>query len=243
MRIKFFNNTFIAATLLMLFSVLSFSCDKQPVGPTGPDPIGPSDPASFMTLGAFKALYPGSGDFSIPSGTKKIRGIVVSNSANEAAGNFRLQDESGSGLYLYTVIGSPIYTIGSVLEINPTGGGVLTTFNGDIELKNVPQANVVPVSGTINITPRVATVADIIANKLAWSSTLVKINNVTSIVQASSNSTGVTYNITDATGTLSMFVRVVSGITVNTSGTSVTGYVSIFNTTTQVGIRSATDIQ
>ncbi len=85
--------------------------------------------------------------------------------------------------------------------------------------------------------------ADIIANKNTWASSLVKINNVTSIVQASSNATGVTYNITDATGTLSMFVRVISGITVNTSGTSVTGYVSIFNTTTQVGIRNAADLQ
>ncbi|MBL7731735.1 MAG: hypothetical protein JNM88_11205 [Chitinophagaceae bacterium] len=219
------------------------SCDKQPIGPSGPDPVPPADPASFMSLADFKALYPGTGDFTIPTGTKKIRGIVISNSTNEAAGNFRLQDEAGGGLYLYTVVGSPIYSQGAVLEITPSGGGVLTTFNGDIELKNVPQANVVPVSGTINITPRVATVADIIANKNAWSSTLVRINNVTSITQSSSNSTGVTYNITDATGTLSMFVRVASGITVNTSGTSVTGYVSIFNTTTQVGIRSAADIQ
>lgn len=219
------------------------SCDKQPIGPSGPDPVPPADPASFMSLADFKALYPGTGDFTIPTGTKKVRGIVISNSTNEAAGNFRLQDEAGGGLYLYTVVGSPIYSQGAVLEITPSGGGVLTTFNGDIELKNVPQANVVPVSGTINITPRVATVADIIANKNAWSSTLVRINNVTSITQSSSNSTGVTYNITDATGTLSMFVRVASGITVNTSGTSVTGYVSIFNTTTQVGIRSAADIQ
>ena len=63
------------------------------------------------------------------------------------------------------------------------------------------------------------------------------------ITQASANTTGVTYNITDATGTLSMFVRVASAITVNTSGTSVTGYVSIFNSTTQIGIRNASDIQ
>jgi hypothetical protein len=40
-----------------------------------------------------------------------------------------------------------------------------------------------------------------------------------------------------------MFVRVVSGITVNTAGTSITGYVSIFNSDTQIGIRNAADIQ
>jgi Family of unknown function (DUF5689) len=243
MRLTTSKFSTLATALWLVVSVLSFSCDKQPIGPTGPDPVAPADPASYMSFKDFRNLHTGGADVSIPTGTKKIRGIVISNSTNEAAGNYRLQDESGAGLYLYSVIGSPIYPMGTVLEINPAGGGVLTLFNGDLELKNVPQTNVVSLAGTLTVTPRVATVADIITNKNTWASSLVKINNVTSIVQASSNATGVTYNITDATGTLSMFVRVVSGITVNTSGTSVTGYVSIFNTTTQVGIRTAADIQ
>ena len=235
---KFYSTPFTA--LLILLAVMNASCDKQPIGPEGPDPLGPGD---YMTFAAFRALYPGSGDFPIPTGTKRIRGTVISNNINEASGVYRLQDESGAGIYLYTVIGSPIYPMGSVLEIDATGGGKLTLYNGDLELMSVPQANIVQTSGAITISPRVATVAEIVTNKNTWASTLVKINNVTSITQASSNSTGVTYNVTDATGTLSMFVRTVSGITVNLSGTSVTGYVSIFNTTTQVGIRTAADIQ
>lgn len=228
-------------TLLFLMATILFSsCDKQPVGPTGPDPLGPGD---YMTFAEFRALYPGSGDFAIPTGTKRIRGVIISNNINEANGVYRLQDESGAGIYLYTVIGSPVYPMGSVLEIDATGGGKLTLYNGDLELMSVPQANIVVTSGAINVTPRVATVSDIITNRNTWSSTLVKINNVLSISQSSSNSTGVTYNVTDATGTLTMFVRTVSGITVNTSGTSVTGYVSIFNSATQVGIRNAADIQ
>lgn len=242
MRFKKNNITSIPVLALAFISVLSISCDKQPIGPTGPDPVGPPAPGTYMTFTEFRALHTGGGDVTVPAGTKKIRGVVISNSINEAAGNYRLQDESGSGLYLYSVVGSPVYTMGSVLEINPVGG-VLTLYNGDLELKSVPQANVVPVGGTIAITPRIATAAQIITNKNQWASSLVRINNVTSITQASSNATGVTYNVTDATGTLSMFVRVASGITVNTSGTSVTGYVSIFNATTQVGIRNASDIQ
>jgi hypothetical protein len=225
----------------MMLSLVS--CDKEPIGPSGPDPVGPPSPGTYMTFADFRALYPGSGDYVIPAGTKKIRGIVISNSANEAAGNFRLQDESGAGIYLYTVVGSPVYAMGTVLEIDAAGVGVFTLWNGDLELKSVPQAKVVQLGGTITITPRVATVAEIVANKNTWASSLVKINNVTSIVQASTNSTGTTYNITDATGTLSMFIRHASSISVNTSGTSVTGYVSIFNTATQIGIRSASDIQ
>ncbi|MGB3007866.1 MAG: DUF5689 domain-containing protein [Chitinophagaceae bacterium] len=222
-------------------SMLLFSCDKQPIGPTGPDPVGPAAPGTYMTFTAFRALYTGT-DITIPTATKKIRGVVISNSTNEAAGNYRLQDESGSGIYLYSVVGSPIYLLGSVLEINPVGG-MLISYNGDLELKNVPMANVVPVGGTIAVTPRTATIAQVITNKNTWASSLVKISSITSITQASSNPTGVTYNITDATGTMSMFVRVASGITVNTSGTSITGYISIYNTTTQIGIRNAADIQ
>lgn len=231
---------------LIAFSFMTLvivSCDKQPVGPDGPDPVGPPVPGQYMSFTDFRALHTGGSDVTVPAGTKKIRGVVISNSTNEAAGNYRLQDESGSGIYLYSVVGSPIYPIGTVLEIDAAGAGVLTLWNGDLELKSVPQAKVIQMGGTQTITPRIATVAQITSNRNAWASSLVKINNVTSITQASSNSTGITYNITDATGTLSMFVRTASGITVNTSGTSVTGYVSIYNTTTQIGIRSAADIQ
>ena len=243
MRFKKITFTPLAAIVLMTINVLSSSCNKQPIGPTGPDPVGPPAPGTYMTFTDFRAIHTGGADVTVPAGTKKIRGVVISNSANEAAGNYRLQDESGSGIYLYSVVGSPIYSLGSVLEINPTGGGILTLYNGDLELKSVPQANVVPVGGTITVTPRVATIAQIIANKNVWASSLVKITGITSITQASSNATGVTYNITDATGTLSTFVRVASGITMNLSGTSLTGYVSIFNTTTQVQIRAASDVQ
>ena len=203
----------------------------------------PPPPGTYLSFAEFRALYSGTADMTVPSGTKIIRGVVISNSTNEAVGNFRLQDESGSGIYLYTVVGSPIYAMGNVLEIDAAGAGLFTLWNGDLELKSVPQAKVVLQGGTLAVTPRVATVAQIIANREAWASSLVKINSVTSIAQGSSNSTGITYNITDATGTLSMFIRTASGITVNTTGTSVTGYVSIYNTTTQVGIRTTADIQ
>lgn len=228
-------------TITALFlTVLFTACDKKPIGPTGPDPLGPGD---YMSFADFRALYPGTGDYTIPSGTKRIRGMVISNSSNEASGVYRLQDESGAGIYLYTVIGSPVYAMGDVLDIIPSGGGKFTLYNGDLELMSIPSANITKVSGALTITPRVATVADITTNRNTWASSLVKINNITSITQASSNATGVTYNITDATGTLSMFVRNASAITVNTSGTSVTGYVSIYLTSTQIGIRTAADIQ
>ncbi|MBL0152960.1 MAG: hypothetical protein IPP93_05555 [Chitinophagaceae bacterium] len=232
---------FIAILLMSLFTV---SCDKQPIGPTGPDPVGPPAPGQYITLTDFRALYTGGGaDQTVPAGTKKFRAQVISNSANEAVGNYRLQDESGSGIILYSVVGSPVYSLGSVLEVDAAGVGIVNLYNGDLELRAVPQAKVVPVNGTLVLTTRTATTAQIVTNKDAWASTLVKITGITSIVQGSTNGTGTNYTINDASGSLPLFVRTASGITVNLSGTSITGYVSIFNSTAQISIRSASDIQ
>jgi hypothetical protein len=238
---KLYREVLMTMTMATLMIALP-SCDREPIGPNGPDPLPPPPPGTYMPFSEFRALHTGGADVTVPAGTKKIRGVVISNSANEAAGNYRLQDESGAGVYFYSVVGSPIYAMGSVLEIDAAGSGVLTLYNGDLELKSVPQAKVIPVAGTITVTPRTATIAEIIANRDEWASSLVKINNL-SISFLSSNSVGTTYNLTDATETMSMFVRNVSGITVNTNGTSITGYVSIFNSNTQIGIRTAADIQ
>jgi hypothetical protein len=129
-----------------------------------------------------------------------------------------------------------------VLEIDAAGAGVLTIYNGDLELKNVPQAKVTIVGGSLTVTPRTATVAQVIANKNLWASSLVKISSIT-ITAGSVNGTGANYTVTDATGSLTLFVRTASGITVNTAGTSITGYVSIFNSTAEISIRSTADIQ
>ncbi|NBO50152.1 MAG: hypothetical protein EBU80_10610 [Chitinophagia bacterium] len=181
-----------------------------------------------MRIADFRALYSGTGTVTVPVGTKKIRGVVISNSANEAAGNFRIQEENGA-------------------EIDAAGVGQLLLYNGDLELKNVPQDKIVVVPLATTVTPRVTTCAEVIANKNSWASSLVRINNLASITQSSSNSTGVTYTLTDATGTLTMFVRNASGINVNLAARSVTGYVSIYKTATQdatqIGVRSAADFQ
>ena len=229
------------------FTTTLLSCDKQPIGPSGPDPIVPSPASELMKIADFRALYPGIGTVLVPAGTKKIRGVVISNNANEAAGNYRIQDENGGGIYLYTVVGSPIYPLGSVIEIDAAGAGQLLLYNGDLELKNVPMDKIVTVPVSLTISPRVTTCAEIVTNRNTWASTLVRINNLTGITQASTNTTGTTYTITDATGSLTVFVRAAAGITVNTAGRSITGYVSIYKTATQdatqIGIRSAADIQ
>ncbi|MBA2746561.1 MAG: hypothetical protein H0U44_10080, partial [Flavisolibacter sp.] len=190
---------------VLVFCLIFVGCNKEPVGPTEPDPV---PPGSFMTMADFRALYPGSGDFAVPVGTKKIRGVVISNNANEAAGNYRVQDESGAGIYLYARLGSPVYPLGTILEIDAaatspaTPNGVLILFNGDLELKDVQITKVTPVAGTLDIAPRVTTAAQLNANKDLWASTLVKLNDVVITKEGNPASTGQNYRITDATGSV-----------------------------------------
>ena len=233
--------------LLMITAGLFLAgCDKEPIGPTGPDPIAPG---SYMPLSQFRALHTGGADVTVPVGTKKIIGKVISNSGNEAVGNFRLQDESGSGIYLYTVQGSPVYNMGDVLEIDAAGAGVLTLFNGDLELKNVPVAKVTVLNGVnLNVTPRIATAQNVIDSLQKWASTLVTLANVTIAKQGGPNSTGPNFTVTDATGTLVSFVRTASGIILPEGGAdSITGYVSIYQPGTgapvaQLTLRSLADV-
>jgi hypothetical protein len=238
------RSVFLACAALILCGLIS-SCNKQPIGPSAPDPVSP---ASYMTIAELRALYSGTAEIVVPAGTKKFRGVVISNSANEAAGNFRLQDESGRGIYLYTLVGSPVYALGTVLDIDASKGGRLLLFNGDLELKNVPIASVVPVATTLTITPRIATAKTVVDSLQQWSSTLVTINHVTIAKSGAAGSTGQNYSITDATGAIVSFVRTASGIVLpEGTATSITGYISIYQPGTspavaQLTVRSAADV-
>jgi hypothetical protein len=71
----------------------------------------------------------------------------------------------------------------------------------------------------------------------------VKINSLTSITTGSVNSTGTNYNVKDANGTITLFVRAASGINVNAGASSIKGYISIYNNSAEIEIRTAADLQ
>ncbi|MFB6456347.1 DUF5689 domain-containing protein [Chitinophaga sp. Hz27] len=199
-----------------------------------------------ITIADLRKMYKGA-DVVLPAGTTFV-GTVVSSTANESTGNVRLASaDNSAGILMYTLKGSPDYALGSVLTVN-VGGGTLTAFNGELELKNVPIAQVtVGANGTV--TPRVADVKTVVANKSNWSSTLVTIKNV-NIALSNTTSTGTNYTITDATtGSIVAFVRD-ANIKINAPVTNanITGYVSVYlangatDTTTQLGLRATSDI-
>lgn len=235
----------VAAAILLLAT----ACDKTPVGPTCPDPY---NAFNYTDLGALRALYNGS-SAAIPANSKKVRAIVVSNYKNEAAGNFRVQDiSSGRGLDLFlgtSFTDTAKLRLGSMVDIN-VNGGTVSTFNGDIQIGGLDATafSTVACADQQSITPRTATVRQVLDSLQNWASTVVKLENVT-ITAGSTNTTGANFNITDATGTIVTFVRASSGITVPTGNAqSVTGYVSIFQSATtgvitpQIILRTNADV-
>ncbi|GAA4325142.1 DUF5689 domain-containing protein [Flaviaesturariibacter amylovorans] len=241
---SFIKNT--RGVALMALVALA-ACNKQPVGPTGPDPYSAFN---YTNLAAVRALYSGA-DAAVPANTKKIRATVVSNRTNEAAGNYRIQDESGRGINLFLGTGftdTAKLRLGSVVDVN-INGGTVGKFNGDMQIRGLDATAFSKIDSNKVVTPRVATVRQVIDSIQDWSSTVVKIENVTIATSGNPSATGQNYNITDATGTIVTFVRATSGIVLPTGNAqSFTGYVSIFQSQTtgiitpQVIVRTLSDV-
>lgn len=178
-----------------------------------------------------------TGDSTIPAGTW-IEAVIVSDTKNEAAGNYRLQ-EGTAGIQIRFANGNnpDPGALGDKLKVY-VGGYRFSIFNGGLQING---ADVSQTTGTATITPRVATIAQITQNMRVWESTVVTINNVTI------SGSGSNYTINDATGSLATFVRTTAGITMPTAATSITGYVTVFKPTggtdqAQITLRTAADI-
>ncbi len=200
------------------------------------DGTNPNTPVVVTTIQSIRALGAGT---TIPPYTA-IEGVIVSSTANESAGNYRIQDAGGYGIQLrFLTASNGNFSLGDKMKVN-VSGLLVELFNGDMQINNVGRATVI---GTGTVIPRVTTVANINipTNINDWSSTVVKLNNVT-ITQGSSSTAGINYNVVDATGSIVSFVRTTLGYSMPISAASITGYVSLYNAVPQLTIRNAADI-
>ena len=95
------------------------------------------------------------------------------------------------------------------------------------------------------MTPRVATVADLITNYNSWEGQLVKVNTATIAGSSTTYGFGVN-NINDGTGLIQLYVSnfaSFSGDTYPTDTVSVTGILTQFNGTKEIIIRNTLDVQ
>ncbi len=158
-----------------------------------------------------------AGDSVIPAGTY-IEGVVISSSAIEEPGNYRLQD-STAGIHVRFNKGKypEKAATGERLSIY-VGGLKLGRFNGGLAISGLEVSRNI---GSGSIEPRGTTIGEILSNSKRWESTLVTINDVTII------RTGDQFLIRDSTGELGYFVRSGAGFTMPESAESITGYISI----------------
>jgi len=178
------------------------------------------------------------------SGTK-IHGTVISDltTGNITGNNLVMQDETGGIVIRFTSANT--FNIGDSIEVNLSGDS-LVAFHNLVQANYVANSAATLLASGRTVTPRVATLAQVIANQSIWESTMLKINNVTLTGGGTygSNSGNVTMN--DGTSVMELFTRTAAnfaGTSYPTTPVSVTGYLSTYNGTPELNIRSASDVQ
>lgn len=224
-------------SLVALLGGFTAACNKEPIGPTSPDP------ALIMNTAELRTLYTGAAT-SVPN-NRKITGIVISDrtTGNLNGQNLYFQQGNGQAGICIRFTASHSFNLGDSIDVE-ISGQELSEYRGLLQLNNVPLSYAVLVASGKAITPRVATIADINTNYEAWESTLVQISGITSMTGGTSGTWSGSVTLNDPSGSLIVFTSSFAGFAATPySATTrrVTGYLSPFNTTKQLAIRSAAD--
>lgn len=196
---------------------------------------------TYMTIANVRALFTGS-NATVPANTG-IRGIVISDKDNEniTGRNVVIQETGGAGIVIRFDATNSTMSLGDSVTVNISGGTV-SEFNGLMQVEGVANGNATVVSSNNSITPRVATVQDVLNNAEQWESTLVVINGAT-ITGGSTYAGALT--VGDGSGTVDMYTRsaaTFSGSAVPSGNVNITAIVSQFNNY-QIIIRNTSDVQ
>ncbi|MFK7797161.1 MAG: DUF5689 domain-containing protein [Aureispira sp.] len=203
---------------------------------------GGGGPTTPMTIADVRALF-AAGTTTVPT-TTSIGGIVISDRAAEniTGRNVVVQQTNGAGIVVRLDLNNTTLNLGDSVTID-VSSATLSEFRGLLQVSDVPNANATVVNTGNSITPRVATVSDVLTNAETWESTLVVINGATIAGGTGTYSGGTT--VTDGTGSIDMFTRggaTFSGDPLPTGNVNITAIVSEYNTH-QINIRNTGDVQ
>lgn len=178
------------------------------------------------------------GTTTVPGGS--VRGVVISdyNSQSVTGRNLYIQDATGGIVLRFTANHS--FALGDEINVD-VSGGILGEFNGLLQVDGLDAAGGSVVSHPGDVTPRDATVLEVLTNAQAWESTLVKISNATLTDNTIFNGS---VTVSDGTGSMVLFTRSQSTFANNalpTGTVAITAIVSEFNAP-QLIIRNATDV-
>jgi len=198
----------------------------------------PVNPTTLMNISDLRSLFTGTVT-SAPNG-KRISGIVISDRSknNLNARNLVLQQGNGLSGIAVRFEANHSFNLGDSIDV-VVSGVELSEFNSLLQVNNVPLANASLKSSGKSIMPRETTIADIITNFEAWESTLVNVKNVS---LSGGTTPGQYAGDVTVTASGSIILRTSSASTFAnqsypSSVSSLTAYVSQFNTTKQIAIR------
>jgi len=203
-----------------------------------------------ITIGQLRQLYPSANARIKITNPTSISGVVISDvsSGNISAGNFILQ-QGNSGILVYLGGATVTYNVGDSIIMDITNDSLIT-YAGSLELKRM-NPSLPPATATgRQVTPAIRTISEInaglskpLGDSTNMESTLVRIQN------ASFSTTGTfsgSKTISDGSGTITVYTRTAanfSGNTMPTAASTITCYPLMFNTTKQVILRNAGDVQ
>lgn len=198
-----------------------------------------SGPTTTKDIAEVRQLFSGA-PVTVTAGTS-ITGIVISDksTANINAQNLVLQQGNDKAGIVVRFTAAHNFDLGDSIRVNVSGVS-LSEFNSTLQVSNIPLENATLIVKGKSITPRVATIQEINTNFETWESTLVKIADL----QLSGGSAGKysgSVTLTGTGGTLVMFTATAATFSSQTypaSVKSLTGYLSQFKTTKQIGIRN-----
>ena len=231
------SNQLLVLALGVLLSGFSTACNKQPIGPNGPDP------ATLMNTAELRTLFTGA-TTSAPGG-RKITGIVISDrtTGNLNGQNIYLQQGNDKAGICVRFTAAHAFNLGDSIDVE-VSGQELSEYRGLLQMNNVPLSYANLVASGKSISPRAASIADINTNYESWESTLVQVTGITSITGGTNSTWSGSVTISNAGNSLVIFTSSFAGFASTlypSSPQRITGILTPFNTTKQLALRSAAD--
>lgn len=157
--------------------------------------------ATLASIKSIRALY--MGVTSNIKDNSKVRGVVISDKdgKNINAQNLFLQDASGAITVRFTAAHN--FALNEEIEVEVIGVE-LSEFKGLLQLNSVPLANAKSVSSSMQISPKLLTIAELTNGFAEYESSLVQIKNV-KLTKASDSKYNFNVTATDNSGTISLF--------------------------------------
>jgi hypothetical protein len=175
--------------------------DTDDVDMTGTPCNRSGSQATRINISEVRALYQGT-TTSAPD-ARFIQGVVISDRSNENVVDQNIVVQDGTGGIVVRFTSSHSIPLNEEVQVDISGLPI-EPFQGWLQVNNVPQSRLTRLGGGTPPTPQNLTIAEILADFENLESTLVSISGAQ--IESSGTFSG-GLNVTDGTGTITMFTR------------------------------------